>query len=146
MSDLLWHVFSPIHCRLRYYWIFKLGSNFWVYESYMKPQSFKIQMNQWYSSDLNSAIGWLLLLILWTKSHIAMNSNKINIIVFSSITLWHYFVSFSLLYKITSRSFSEYNFSVLSLTSFSSERSVHKKSLFTTISRIQSWSLHQTWT
>lgn len=94
VSDLLWHVFSPIHCRLRYYWIFKLSSNFWVYESYMKPQSFKIQMNQWYSSDLNSAIGWLLLLILWTKSHIAMNSKQI--LLFSQVLLYDIILFLSL--------------------------------------------------
>ena len=99
VSDLLWsHVFLPIHCRLKYYSIFKQGSNFWVYESYMKPHSFKIQMNQWYSSDLYSGIGWFWLLILSTKSYIVMNSKQNNITVFSSITLWlsYCFVCFSL--------------------------------------------------
>jgi len=96
MSDLLWHVFLPIYCRLKYnYWIFKWGSNFWVYESYMKPHGFKIQMNQWYSSDLCSSIGWFLLLILWTKSYIAMNSKQI--LLFSQALLYDYwFVCFSL--------------------------------------------------
>ena len=100
-SDLLWsHVFLPIHCRLKYYWIFKWGSNFWVYESYMKPHGFKIQMNQRYSSDLNSGIGWFLLLILWTKSYIAMNSKQI--LLFSHVLLYDYhIVLFVSLFNIT---------------------------------------------
>lgn len=90
VSDLLWsHVFLPIHCRLKYYWIFKQGSNFWDSESYMKPHGFKIQMNQWYSSDLNSGIGWFLLLILWTKSYIAMNLKQI---LFSQVLLYDYHI------------------------------------------------------
>ena len=101
VSDLLWsHVFLPIHCRLKYYWIFKWGSNFWVYESYMKPHGFKIQMNQWYSSDLYSGIGWFLLLILSTKSYILMNSKQI--LLFSQALLYDYhIVLFVSLFNIT---------------------------------------------
>ena len=100
VSDLLGsHVFLPIHCRLKYYWIFKWGSNFWVYESYMKPHGFKIQMNQWYSSDL-IGIGWFLLLILWTKSYMAMNSKQI--FLFSNVLLYDYhIVLFVSLFNVT---------------------------------------------